>query len=297
MAKPRPVVPGATYLLTRRTYQRTFRLRPHPVTNEIARYCIAWAAARFGLLVHVVILMSNHQHLVVTDPRGRLPDFLRELHRSMAKALNASQGQWENLWSAERASAVLLPTAADVLEKIGYAAANPVAAALVEKPELWPGVVHWQLGTSIVVQRPKVYFDPLGDAPETAELRIVPLPGQSFDDAHWASRVREAVAKAVGEARAEVRKQGLPFLGATKVMARPFLERAKRYEQKRRINPILSAKDAVVRKACLLMARRFQKAYRAALTAWKGGDRSVEFPFGTWWMRVHHNVEVLRAPG
>lgn len=297
MAKPRRVVPGATYLLTRRTYQRTFRLRPHPVTNEIARYCIAWAAARFGLLVHVVILMSNHQHLVVTDLHGRLPDFLRELHRSMAKALNASQGQWENLWSAERASAVLLPTAADVLAKIGYSAANPVAAALVEKPELWPGVAHWQPGTSIVVQRPEVYFDPLGDAPKTVELRIVPLPGQSGDDAHWASRVGEAVAKAAAEARAEVRKQGLDFLGATKVMARSFLARAMRYEQKRRINPILAAKDAVVRKACLRMDRGFQRAYRAALTAWKDGDRSVAFPFGTWWMRVHHDAEVLPAPG
>jgi REP element-mobilizing transposase RayT len=293
MAKPRRVVPGATYLLTRRVYQRTLRLRPHPVTNEIARYCLAWAAARFGILVHAFVVMSSHQHLVVTDPHGRLPDFLRELHRNMAKALNASQGQWENLWSAEHASAVALPTVEDVLAKIGYSAANPVAAALVEEPEQWPGVLLWQPGTAMVVQRPKVYFDPLGDAPETVELRIVRLPGQSDDDSQWASRVRDAVESEVRKARAEVREQGMAFVGAVKTAAKSFLERAKSYELKRRINPILAARDVLVRKACLLTQRAFQRAYRAALTAWKDGDRTVAFPFGTWWMREHHKAEVL----
>jgi hypothetical protein len=39
-------------------------------------------------------VMSNHHHMVVSDPNGVLPDFLREFHRTMAKAINASQGQW-----------------------------------------------------------------------------------------------------------------------------------------------------------------------------------------------------------
>jgi hypothetical protein len=58
--------------------------------------------------------MSNHHHLVVTDPRGVLPEFLRELHRLTAKAINASQGQWENLWAAEPCNAVRLVTDHDV---------------------------------------------------------------------------------------------------------------------------------------------------------------------------------------
>lgn len=41
--------------------------------------------------------MSNHRRLVVSDPEGVLPEFLRELHRTMAKALNALQGHWESL--------------------------------------------------------------------------------------------------------------------------------------------------------------------------------------------------------
>ena len=56
--------------------------------------------------------------LTVTDVRGTLPDFLRELHRTVAKALNAAQGEWENLWSAESYHALELGADEDVIDKI-----------------------------------------------------------------------------------------------------------------------------------------------------------------------------------
>ena len=110
MAHPRRVVPGETYLITRRCYQRTFRLRPCAETNSIFLYCLAFAAQRTGVVLHAVCVMSNHHHLVVTDTCAVLPEFLRELHRLTAKAINAAQGQWENLWAAEPCNAVRLVT-------------------------------------------------------------------------------------------------------------------------------------------------------------------------------------------
>src|SRR5512145_191033 len=193
MAFPRRVVPGATYLLTRRAYQRTYRMRPHPVSDQIAEYCAAWAAQQTGIVIHAFVMMSNHHHMVVTDPRGLLPVFLREFHRTMAKALNASQGQWENLWAAEKASAVRLPTLEDVLEKIAYCATNPVAAALVKAPDKWPGVNHWLPGTRRVVSRPAAYFDPNGVMPEKVELRLEPPAEMQEHLSRWRGQVREAV--------------------------------------------------------------------------------------------------------
>jgi len=114
-------------------------MRPHAVTNQIAQYCAAVAAQRTSVVTHAFVVMSNHHHLVISDPDGVLPEFLRELHRLTAKALNASQGQWENLWFAEKASAVRLPTLRDVVDKIAYCAANPVAAALVDAPRQMAG--------------------------------------------------------------------------------------------------------------------------------------------------------------
>ena len=101
MALPRRIVPSTTYMITRRCYQRTRRLRPSPETNQIFLYCLAWAAAKTGVVIHAVCVMSNHHHIVLTDVHGALPDFARELHRTVAKAINAAQGQCENLWSVE----------------------------------------------------------------------------------------------------------------------------------------------------------------------------------------------------
>lgn len=297
MALPRCVVPGASYLLSRRVYQRTFRLRPHPVTNSIAEYCLAWAAAKTGMLLHSVVVMSDHEQIVATDQQGLLPVFLRELHRTMAKALNAAQGQWENLWSLEHTSVVLLPTVDAVLDEIAYVAANPVAAGQVEQPDQWPGVVQWRPGTTRVARRPDVYFDPHGTAPESVELKLVTPPQVEDSEEQWAERVRRAVAEKVRKAQEKVRASGKSFAGAAAVKARSFLDRAKSYEQKRRINPILAAKDALVRMKCLRDHRQFQRAYRAALLAWQAGDRLVSFPIGTWWMRVHHAARVLAPPG
>ncbi len=106
VAHPRRIVPGETYLITRRCYQRTFRLRPSALTNGIFACCLGFAMEKTGVLLHAVCVMSNHHHLVLTDPKGLLPDFLRELHRLTAKAINASQGQWENLWAAEHCNVV-----------------------------------------------------------------------------------------------------------------------------------------------------------------------------------------------
>jgi REP element-mobilizing transposase RayT len=176
MAHPRRVVPGETYLITRRCYQRTFRLRPCLETSQIFLYCLAFAAERTGVVLHACCVMSNHHHLVVTDTRGVLPDFLRELHRLTAKAMNAWQGQWENLWAAEPCNAVRLVTDEDVDDKIAYVVANPVAAGLVEQPEQWPGVLLW--GESLRrVTRPESYFREEGTCPEEASLAIErPVP-------------------------------------------------------------------------------------------------------------------------
>src|SRR5260370_62286 len=106
-------VAGETYLISRRCYQRTFRLRPCAQTNRIFLYCPAFAAERTGVVVHATCVMPNPHHMVVTDRHGVLPNFLRELHRLTANAMNASQGQWENLWAAEHCNAVRLLRGAD----------------------------------------------------------------------------------------------------------------------------------------------------------------------------------------
>jgi REP element-mobilizing transposase RayT len=64
-----------------------YLLTPCKVVNQIMEYCVARAAGAYGILIDAVSVESNHFHLVVTDARGCLSDFMQELNRSAARCL------------------------------------------------------------------------------------------------------------------------------------------------------------------------------------------------------------------
>jgi putative transposase len=243
-------------------------------------------------------VMSNHHHLVITDPRGVLPDFLRELHRATAKAINASQGQWENLWAAEQCNAVRLVDAQTILEKIAYVATNPVAAGLVEQPEQWPGLTRRETSAE-QVERPDDSFGEHGTSPVRVMLRVAPptfSADTAEDRAEWPRRLQAAVKRSVAEAQRMIRAAGRRFLGAAGVLAQSFVKKARSYEVKRGLVPRVAAKDRSLRRALIRSEQAFRSLHRGALTDWRAGLRSVVFPFGTWWMRVHHAAVTALAP-
>ena len=299
MAHPRRIVPGETYLITRRCYQRTFRLRPCAQTNRIFAYCLALAMQKTGVVLHAACVMSNHHHLVVTDPHGLLPDFLRELHRLTAKAMNAAQGEWENLWAAEPCNVVRLITDDDVEEKIAYVIANPVTAGLVKHPDEWPGFAAWGERT-ITTQRPAPYFREGGACPDVLRLELckpVPRRFPSRREGEWRDRIGRAIAEAVANARHAIKRKGGAFLGRAAILASSFVRRARSYEQKRGVVPTFAARRRSVRERLIRIERRFRADYRSALEQWRAGVRDIVFPFGTWAMRVFHSAGVdVAAP-
>ncbi len=140
MTAPRQVLPGATYLITRRCASRQFFLRPSKTVNQVFLYVLAVAAQRYGVMVHTVCVLSNHVHLVVTDPQARLPAFHQLLDALVARAMNAWLGRWETFWAPDSYSAVKLLSPVDVVAKAAYVLANPVDAGLVAAGSAWPGL-------------------------------------------------------------------------------------------------------------------------------------------------------------
>ena len=125
MSLPRMSIPGGTYLVTRTTVMSMFLLAPDRVVNEIMEYCLAWAAREHGILIHAVIVQANHYHAVVTDPEGKLSEFVQELNRCAARCLLAyyrsrfPHRRVEALWaSSQPFSATLLVNANAVLDEI-----------------------------------------------------------------------------------------------------------------------------------------------------------------------------------
>lgn len=285
------MVPGTVYLVTRRCAQRQFLLRPSKVTNQVFLYLLALAAERFRIQVHAYCVLSNHYHLVVTDPDARLPAFHQFLDALVARALNAALGRWEAFWAPNSYSAVKLVSPRDIVEKAAYALANPVAAGLVPCGSAWPGL--WSApehigGEPITVRRPKHFFDPKGCLPDEVTLRLEVAPGFSS-----AAQIRDELQRALeereNEARTRHRYRG-GFLGVARVLAQKPTSRPAPGEPRRGLNPRVAGRDKWKRIEALGRLVAFLRSYRNAWSARRAGEGGVVFPPGTYLLRVLHDV-------
>jgi REP-associated tyrosine transposase len=285
------IFPGQSYLITRRCTQRQFLLRPSRITNQNVQYCLGLAAERTGVRLHAVCVMSNHWHGVVTDPEARLPEFLELFHQLLAKAQNASLGRWENLWSSDKTSLVLLVSESDVLDKMAYTLANPTAAGLVKSPDEWPGVISHRFSEQRDIEMPDAFFDEDGDMPESVTLEFVrPHIFTTLSDSDLQARLREAVAKRVRRARDDMTLRGLPFVGHNAVLRQSVDAIPKTPAPRRNPSPRIAAKSTPARVAAIRRMLQFLGDYRAAWNDWRNGNRAVVFPLGTYALRIYARV-------
>jgi REP element-mobilizing transposase RayT len=298
MTAPRQVLSGTTYLVTRRCSERRFFLRPSALTNAIFSYVLAVAATRYRVNVHALCVLSNHYHLLVTDPDAQLPAFMQYLDGLVARATNASLGRWEGFWSPEASySAVSNAATADIVAKAAYVLANPVAAGLVRSGREWPGL--WtapeQLGAATIsAARPKVFFSPAGDMPASAELVLTVPPGFAS-----AGEFQVAVAAALHgleeKSRRELAAEKRGFLGRVRVLAQKPFTRPAPGEPRRALNPRVAARDKWKRIEALSRLIGFLREYRAARRVLRSGVRDVVFPAGTYLLRIEHGVRCAPA--
>lgn len=293
VGQPRPIVPGRTYLVTRRVSQGTFRLRPNAKTNQALAYCLALALHKTGVVLHAAVVMSNHHHLVVSDPGGVLPDFLREFHRLTAKTLNALHGERENLWASQPCNVITLGEEQDIINKIAYVAANPVSAGLVRQPSHWPGLTIWR-PRRVEVCRPSAYFDPDGQCPPALTLRAE-LPSTT-EKANFMARLKRAVTARVAEACRALTRAHRTFLGRAAVLKERTQTRAQSPGPKGQRTPTVAAGNPSTRARLFALLADFRAAYRVARLAWRSGLRDVVFPFGTWAVRVFYGAATASAP-
>jgi REP element-mobilizing transposase RayT len=285
---PRPIVPGRTYLVTRRCTQREHLLRPDPEVTQIYEYCLGEAAQRHDIVLHAWTALSNHHHVVVTDTKGKLPAFLERLHKMVAKAMNARLGRSENFWAAEQASAVYLVEADDRLRKLVYVLANPVRHHLVERVEDWPGATSLAQTLSLApkeVERPSFFRDD-GPMPDTITLEPKRLEGFSNRDAHeWQRLLEEALSVVEASAREKRAADGRRVVGREQILRRKPTHRPTTPKARRRLCPAIACKQPARRRLELAELRGFRAAHRNARSQLLKGDRDVRFPVGTYRLR------------
>jgi REP element-mobilizing transposase RayT len=286
-------------MITRRTIRRHHLFRPDSAIRQLYLYALAVCARQFGILVHAVTLMSTHEHLIVTDTKGRHPEFLQRLHRLVSLGTKVLR-KWEGpTWEPEPTSVVRLLTEQAIIEKLAYLMANPVKAGLVRHARDWPGitVLPHELGRRVwTAKRPKAYFNAKNTQwPESIALMLTLPP--SLEGRYSAEALREAVREELGRqeraAHYDVCKRGWRILGADRIRRLSPYRRATSFELLRDRNPTFAVgrgqKKIFIEAVAEL--RAFRRAYREAFEQWRAGLRSVVFPQGTWCMcRVHGAV-------
>ena len=165
MSLPKRLRPGQTHTTTRRISERRPLLKPLPEINEIVLYALGVAQLRHpNVELHAAMIEANHKHDALTDDPAlaQLPDFYRNYHSLVARAVNAYWGRGESLWRQGSYDHVETPDDDPLTleEQLLYIWTNPVKDGLVERPELWPGVkfLPEDFGTELVVSKPANAF-------------------------------------------------------------------------------------------------------------------------------------------
>jgi putative transposase len=295
MTLPRRILPNISWFITRRCAQRCFFLLPTPFVKQVFEYALARTARESGILLHGWLVMSDHYHLVLTDPHGRLPEFQKQLNSLIARILNHHYERSESFWSPGSYNAVELLTEDAVLDKLVYTLSNPVSAGLVREARQWSGSssVDLPLGLGLQIERPAFLRD--GEPVET--LRATPplwhanAGFEPFEVAlHELLRARE------NEVRADFACSSRGFLGMHAVMARAWTSTASSPEPRGLLRPRFAALNCEILQAAIADWKIWLASYRQAWEAFCGKARDVVFPAGTYSMRVLYAVEVADGP-
>jgi len=310
MTAPRIIVPGATIALTRRTTLRKAFLSPwHPLVKDVWLYSLAHAQHERSVAVHHGTLVINHEHLMVTPEHDNLPQFTELLHREVSKGLNTllTQERYDSpreLFDGREPHYMRLLDSAAQASHLVYQDNNCVAAGLVKRAEHMPGRAFdfdlWKRGY-IDVQRPSVYFSE--NRPDVLRLYVTPPPllfaafGGDLDRLiYHMKRLAEHGAR---ELRAAMRKAPLGARGVLRI--HPWNEpRSLRESGGERVPTFkVGAFDIAGRQGriqCARETRLFRHEYKEARLARKAGDMAAVFPYGTYGMRMHHDVLVATEP-
>ncbi len=287
--QPRRILPDATYLITRRCSERRFLLRPEEKVNRAVLYCLAYAAAETGVEVHAFATLSNHYHLVVTDPAGRIPRFLHRLNSLLARCVNSMRARFGSLFEPSGPSCVRAIESGDVVGQLVYTYCNPVSSGLVPDAKEWPGVRSdpSDFGSTLYAERPEWFFSEF--MPDEVPLEITPPPCFAERDlGELIADLEAQVAERNAKCKAEIESSGTGFLGMRRARNQSPTDSPQSYEKKWKLSPTVQAKRPAARIKEIRELVTFRKRYRVALEQYRDGVNDVPFPAGTYWMRVFH---------
>ncbi len=296
MSQATPRHPKTSYLLTRRVAERHLRLieRSGRKVEDLFRYAIGKAQAAHGVAVHAVCVMGNHWHAVVTDVEANIPDFARDVHSLVGRAINAEDEASDGLWDRRGTSYVAIESEEDVWRYLVYTVTNPVQALLVKSHAEYPGLVTrpGQTVRTMDARRPRLRFFKRSRLKriERLSLSIPPAlahltPVEFRNELGFRVRVEEALLQERAKA------EGKTFLGRRAILRMRRDQPPRTRERGGRLRPTLAESNRTRRIERLTALKLFRQQYAVARALWLQGLEAV-FPAGTFQLRGYPGVVV-----
>jgi len=134
MSRPlRIVYAGAFYHVTSRGNEQKDVFKSKRDREKFLEY-LESATERYGAVIHVYCLMSNHYHLLVETPAGNLPQIMGHINGAYTTYYNIKRKRSGHLFQG-RYKAILVEFDEYALELSRYIHLNPVRAGMVTHPE------------------------------------------------------------------------------------------------------------------------------------------------------------------
>jgi putative transposase len=276
---------GSYYMLTRRCAQRKFFLLTSALANALLLYAMGNAARRSHVQIIGYCIMSNHYHLIVYDPYANISIFAHHLNMTVARSFNTMLERGENFWATDSLCKVELVDRQDIVDKLAYTLANPVAAGLVGRARSWKGVTSWHTmlsGESVVTPRPDMFHRGCRPASSTIDLALdLPMIG---DRAKFVADVVAAVGqieKSYDVARSKI---GQPVVGMAAVKRQSPQDSPQSRHEMFGLRPKVACRSEWHRIATLQRDAEFVAAHAKARQRLMSGQ-VANFPVGTCAMR------------
>ncbi len=152
MGRPLRVIQNIyPYHLVCRTNNRTFRFEKREITRIVFK-ALKQTHEKYNLLIHHVVLMSNHYHIVATATEENLHRAMQYFNSRVAVRYNKHVGRSGHLWG-DRYRSCIVDTDEHYMACVRYIYRNPKRAGMVDDLEEFPdsSFQYWAFGKKIDV--------------------------------------------------------------------------------------------------------------------------------------------------
>lgn len=285
---------GSLVEVTCKTIQGRLLMCPSAALTEATLGILGRAQRRYAMQIHAFTFLSNHYHMLLTAADAeQLSRFMGFVQSALAREAGRLAGWKEKFWGRRYQAIVVSHEEAAQLERLRYLLAQGCKEGLVGAPAEWPGCSSL---IGLLTEEPLKgrWFDRsaeyearrLGREPAALEFAtdefvgLTPLPCLMHQPPESRRRIIEELVSSIAvETKKRCEESLRQPLGPEAVrVQRPD---AQPVRSKKSPAPFIHAASRRVRLAFLELYRQFVEAFREAARRLRSGDRSAEFPPGS----------------